>query len=382
MKKFNTFLLILLIFSCFIVFDNKNLYAENNYTIKIETNAVYNTEETNLDKHKFQADYQDNNTISFVATAYNGDQTVSDIELSYTWYDITNGENPILLSTNNTLTLDKTYTSDGTHIIYVGEKSYQVKVSGYGIADFSANLTVYITDSTNEIIVTSLSEPLGVNQYGEYILTQNSNPFEINALLATKSKVDTTINWFLKTPNSSSFILIAEGPTCAILPYNFVSSTNGYGVYKIFAGAQSSSIFYTSKMITFKATAGNLNENLTYNISSKTINNTKAEVEAFTFTLDNASSDGIDFSKIIWYINNQKYACGESFTYEPTSNETFVVEAKYQGASLTPLATLETTPKSTGTLKMVLVVAGIVAVLSVIFAISVKTLNKRRDVTW
>ena len=382
MKKINIFLLILLIFSCFIVFNNKNTFAENNYTIKISTNAIHNTEQTNLAEGKFEADYTSNNIISFVAKAYDGEQELLGLDLNYTWYDITNEENPIMLSTTDTLTLDKTYTTSGTHIIYVGEKSYQVKVSGPNISDFSFNLTVNITDTTNQIIITSLNKPLGVNQYGEYIIAKNTEYFEINALIATKSKVDTTINWFLKTPNSSSFVLIAEGPTCPLSPNNIISSANGYGTYKIYAGAQTSSVFYSSKMITFKATASNLNQSQTYNISSKTIDNSKAEVEAFVFTLSNASMEGIDFSKIIWYINNQKFASGESFTYEPTSNETFIVEAKYQGASLTPLALLETTPKSTGTLKLILIIAGVVAILTTIFGISVKVLNKRRDVIW
>lgn len=381
MKKINVFLLILLVFSCFFVFDSNPVLAENPYTIKISTNAIHDTEQTNLDKYTFYAEYSSNNMITFDASVYNGDQLATDVAFTYSWYDVTNKENPILLSNSSSLTLDKSYTQTGTHLIYVGEKAYQVKVSSEGIEDFSVNLSVNISDTTNQIIVTNISKPLGVNHYGQHLITKSTDSFEINAFLC-KPKVDTTITWFLKTPNSSAFTLLAEGPTCAIFPYNLVNSENGFGEYKIYAGAQSSSILFTSKMITFKASAGELNEALNYTISSKTIDNSKAEVEAFTFTLDGASSEGIDFSKIIWYVNNKKYACGESFTYEPTNNETFVVEAKYQGASLTPLATLETTPKSTGTLKMILIVAGAVCVLSIIFGISVKTLNKRRDVTW
>lgn len=381
MKKINIFLLILMVFSCFVIFDNNTVFAENNYTIKITTNAVHNTEQTNLEKYEFEADYTSNDIITFEAYVYNGEEIVSDIELTYTWYDITNRENPILLSTNNSLTLDKIYSDEGTHLIYVGEKSYQIKVSAQGLEDFSENLVVNITDSTNQIIVTNLSKALGVNQSGQYLITKSTQAFQVDALLS-KLKVDSTINWFLKTPNSSSYIMFAEGPTCPITPSSLISSKNGFGEYKLFAGAQSSSILFTSPMITFKASAEELNPELTYSISSKTIDNTKAEVEAFTFTLENASTDGIDVSKIIWYINSQKYASGESFTYEPTNNESFVVEAKYQGASLTPLASLETTPKSTGTLKMILVIAGVIAILSTIFGISVKTLNKRRDVTW
>ena len=279
------------------------------------------------------------------------------------------------------LTLNKSYSSSGSHLIYVGTKHYQVKISGDGIQEYSINLSVDISDTSNQIIVTSISQPLGVNQDGDYLISQKTPAFEAEAILS-KLKVDSTINWFLKTPNSSTYTLIAEGPICPITPSSLVSSTNGYGEYKLYAGAQSSSILYSSPIITFKAPAGDLNQNLAYSITSKTVDNSKAEVEAFIFTLENAASDGIDFSKIIWYINNQKYASGESFTYEPTNNETFVVEAKYQSASLTSLATLETTPKSTGTLKMVLIIGGVIAVLSIIFAISVKTLNKRRDVIW
>lgn len=381
MRKFNIFLLILLVFSCFFIFDNKNTYAESNYTIKISTNAIYNTETTDLDKYEFFADYESNNIITFVASLHNGQTPVDTSNLTFAWYDITAKDNPIFLSANETLTLDKTYTSSGSHLIYAEKRSYQITISGDGIEDIYANLTVNISDTKNQIIVTSLNKALNVNQYGNYIINKQTEAFEVNSRLS-KSNVEATISWFLKTPNSSSYKLIAEGPTCAIYPYNLITSENGFGEYKLYAGAQSSSILFTSKLITFKASAGELNESLDYSITSKTIANTKAEVEAFTFTLDNAEADGIDHSKIIWYINNQKLGSGASFTYEPTSNETFVVEAKYQGASLTPLASLETTPQSTGTLKMILVIAGIVLVLSTIFGIYVKILNKRRDVTW
>lgn len=380
MKKFNIFLLILMAFSCFLIFENNNTHAETNYSIKISTNAIYDTEKTDLEKYLFYSDYTSNDIISFVATVYD-DEAIAQEELNYTWYDITNEDNPVLLSNTNTLTLDKIYTESGSNLIYVGTKQYQINVFGDGISEFYVNLTVDISDTSNKIIVTKLSQAIGVNQNGQYLINQNTQPFQVNAMLS-KLKVDSVINWFLKTPNSSSFILIAEGPTCAINPSSLITAQNGYGEYKLFAGAQSSSLLFTSPVIRFKAIASELDPNLAYTISSKVIENTKAEVEAFTFTLQNASIDGIDCSKIVWYINNQKQATGESFTYEPTNNETFKVEAKYQGASLTPLAELETSPKSTGTLKLVLIVVGVVAVLSLIFGISVKTLNRRRDVTW
>ena len=379
MKKLNIFLLLLLAVSCFFVNGNIHAKAESTYTIKLTTNAIYNLEKTNLEKYLFYADYVDNNYITFDATLYNGTDPVALDGLTYTWTDVTNEDNKTVLSNNSKLALDKICSETGSHLIYVGTKHYQISITGSGV-EISQTLTVDITDTSNQIIVTKMSEPFGMDASGAYLIDKNSVPFQVQSILS-KLKVDCTTNWFLKTPNSSSFDLLASGNVCSLSPASLVTSTNGFGEYKLFAGAQSSSILYTSEIITFKASAGTVvPEN--YHITSKVVDNSKAEVQAFTYTLENASLDGIDFSKVIWYVNGVRQAKGETFTYEPTNNEKYVVEVKYKGASLTSLGTIETTPKSTGTLKMILFIAGGVAVISVIFGLVVKAFNKRRDNIW
>ncbi|MBQ7884653.1 MAG: hypothetical protein IJ318_00970 [Clostridia bacterium] len=381
MKKFNIFLLLLLVFSCFLVLGNTSTKAEEAYTIKISTPAVCNADKTNLDKYLFCADYTANEQISFTATLTNsaGDANLSG--LTYKWEKIIDSNNSVTLTNISTLTLDKNYSESGNNLIYVGkDQHYKVTISGDGISA-EAILTVIIEETTPQLIVTSLSSALGMNPSGAYVINKDTQPFAIRSILS-RINVDSTTNWYLKTPNSSSYDLFYSGNICPITPTSLISAQNGFGEYKIYAGAQSSSILYTSPIIIFKATANELNLEDNYHIISRVINNTKAEVEAFTFTLENASANGIDTTKILWYINGIRHGKGETFTYEPTNNETFVVEAKYKGASLTLLSTLSTTPKSTGTLKMVLIIAGSVAVLSLIFGLTVRAFNKRRDNVW
>lgn len=380
MKKLNFIFLVLFAISFSIIYCNShNANADADYKIQITTSANYSSL-TDLAKYSFVAGYSDNNVITFQAHLFDGENESGISNLTYKWIEKSTGN---ILSNSEFLVLTNEYNSNSGYIITVGKKTYTIEITGEAI-NKTADLVVEITDNAyGQIIETQISRPLETNSNGDYKITKNSTEFYINSILC-KTPSTETINWYYKTPNSSTFdIYETNQKNCKITPANLVSSRNGFGLYKFYASAQSNATLYTSKIICFETTAESLNDDTTrYVITQKVIGNTKAELEAFTFTLENAEKDCLDFNKILWYINDVKVGVGESFSYEPTSGETFVVKAQYKGASLTPLAELTTTPKATGTLKLVLYVIGGVVVLSVIFAISVKILNKKRDVVW
>lgn len=195
--------------------------------------------------------------------------------------------------------------------------------------------------------------------------------------------------WHLKTPNSTAYKKIytvnKNNATGNVLENvnTYFSSENGFGEYKLFASAKTSAMVITSNVITFEVKAGELDlKNMSkYSITKQVVNNSKAEVEAFSFLLNNAKNDWLDYGKIVWYVNGEKTAVGESFVYQPETTESFKLEVKYE-TSNTSIAEITIKPNSTGTIKLLLIIAGVVVVLSGIFAISVKALNKKRDVVW
>ncbi len=383
MKKIGIFLLALMSFSFFIIFGSStNAPAlADAYKIQITTTANYSALDSDLANGVFSAGYADNEVITFEANLYANDSEVTYADLTYVWKDTTTASNPIEICNTKYLLLSKKITPEEGVTMMVGTKHYEVTITGSGI-NLSFTLMVEITDNADhEIVTTQISRPLEF-QSGMYLINKKTEKFTVQAILS-KAKVDCTINWFLKTPNSSTYDLIKENDDYDFIPSKVINSKSGFGVYKLYASAQSSSVLYVSKVIYFKAVAGELNSDLNnYAISKKVINNTKAELEAFTFTLENASTDGLDFDKILWYINDVKMGKGESFSYEPTTAETFTVKVQYKGTILTPIKELSVTPHTTGALKLILYIAGGVAVLTIIFVISVKRLNKKRDVVW
>lgn len=379
MKKINIFLLLLSIFSfCLIFVETNKVKAEGTYTIKITTDAI-GTDNSNIDEYYFEANYSANSSIVFTANLYDGLNKI-DNSFTYEWKDVSTN---VVVCTSGVFELNKLYSTDTKNLLSIDEKTYKLTVKGNSI-DQSVDFKVNIIDDVNgQIILTNVSRPLEVNVDGSYKISNKVSTFQLKAVLS-KAKVDCTINWYLKTPNSSTFNLYAQdNSSCTITPSELIGSDNGFGLYKFYACAQTSSVLYTSKMIYFEATAGELNSNLNvYTITQKTINNTKSDLEAYTYTLEHAKDDCLDFNKIIWFVNGKKLGTGESFSYEPTTTATYVVTAQYQGANLVELSSIETTPRSTGALKLALYILGGVAIISIIFAISVKVINKKRDVVW
>lgn len=379
MKKLHFFIIFAVIFSFSFVFFNFNtVKADGEYSIKITTDAVC-TKDTNLDLNYFNIGYSQNNIIKFSAKVFEGNTELDANDLTYNWY-VFNTET--VVCSNPVFTLKKDFSENLQEIIMLGEKKYTLKVSGTNFnknVDFSIDV---IDDSSHEIILTKLNRSLETNDQGAYVVTNKTSKFTIQALLA-KSKVDCTINWYLKTPNSSTYDLMVINGDFVVDPSKIITSENGFGTYKIYASAQSSSVLFTSKIIYLEAVAGELSTDLAkYTINKTVIKNSKTELEAFTFSLNNATEDGLDYNRIVWFLNSKKVAIGQNFSYEPTTSEAFVVSVQYQNANLVFLDETQTTPRTTGTLKFVLYISGVVALLSIIFAISVRRLNKKRDVVW
>ncbi len=243
-----------------------------------------------------------------------------------------------------------------------------------------------------EMISTTVTG-LTAESENQYSLLKSTSNITITASINATPQPDigNGFMWHLKTPNSASYVKVFEGDgtkenngsTYTFEPSTIVSSENGFGAYKLFVSAKTSASVITSKVLCFNVDAGNLDENTSkYTISKQTINNSKAEVEAFTFSLNNAKEDWLDYTKIVWFVNGTKIAVGKSFAYEPETTESFRLEVKYQTGNLISIASINVKPNSTGTLKLVLVIAGVVVVLSAIFAITLKSLNKKRDVVW
>lgn len=386
MKKINILAIFLMIFSIFFVFDGKSVMAEEVVPqVKISTSATY-LNGTNLQTGVFKFGFLDNESITFECSLIVDDETVIEEDnLTYEWLDLTTDtQNPTILqsSLHNTLVLAKSIDVNDLRSLTTGTRLLGVHITG-GINNYDLYnyFSVEVVDnSTHELILTKLSRNLEIVQ-GSYKITTTTDYFNILSRLATQE--DSIVSWYYLTPNTCAYELYptASDGSCQVVPSSLIGD-HGYGKYMFFASASKNSTIYTSKVVCFEAMAQDLRQENNYYISKKVVDNSKTDIEAFTFTLENARKDGLDFNKILWYVNNVKVGRGESFSYEPTKTDTFVVSAKYQGASLTLLSDINVTPKTTGTIKLVLILIGSVAVLSLIFGISVKHLNKKRDVVW
>lgn len=381
MKKLHIFMIFALIFSFgFVFFNMQNVKADSNYNIKITTDAICEAN-TDLNTYNFHIGYSKNDAVFFEADLYDNDTKLDLTDLSYVWKNATTNET---ICQERILSFKKDFSENQNNILMIGEKRISVSITnGSGTIKLDRTFSVDIIDDANhEVIITKTDSEIETNATGAFLINNKTPDFTIKAIVSTTKK-DCTINWFLKTPNSNTYNMIVQNGDCVIKPRELITSYNGFGTYKLYASAQSSSILYTSKTIYFEATAGELSSDISkYRIVKTIINNSKSDLEAFTFTVSNASEDGLDFNKLFWYVNNEKLGKGESFSYEPTSTAPISVKVEYQGANSISLDELEVSPRTTGTLKLLLYILGVVVVLSIIFTISVKRINKKRDVVW
>jgi len=383
MKKLCIFLTIALTFSIFAIFTPTVSRAEG-YTVGITATAQHqsDTGNTNLpiDQNRLEVDYSLYKTINLEASlnGYNGEGV-----LTYVWKDTTNNAN-LVVATQANLTLDKVLDQDLANLMRMGIKTYQVTISNEAEnINISQTITLEITSQNGKIILIESPKNLTTNSSGQYVINNNTNNILISSKMATTNDSAIPV-WYYKTPNSSTYNFFSEGSNCTIIPKDLISSKNGYGVYKFFACCQINNNVYTSDTLEFVCNAGSaVDTEGHYSITSDIVPNSKAQVEAYAYTLKNAANDHLDFNKIIWFVEGEKVGAGETFTYEPTSNKEYSVSVKYQTADgFQTLAVTTTKPASTGTVYLIIYILAGALVLFVIFIINVKRLNKKRDVVW
>lgn len=297
---------------------------------------------------------------------------------TYQWKN----SNGFVLSNSAELILHKKIESMSNEPIMVGDSTYTVTIINSDGESAEKSILVRISD--NKLLSTIQS--FAINEIPESI-TNSSSALSFYAKLPVVSGVTTT--WQIKTPNATSYRDIATTEKFTFDPSQMLTPENGYGEYRLFAIAHDSktSKTYYSKTFTINASAPELGANTSaYTISSTVVDNSKANIEAFKFTLSTTANLNVD--NIYWYVSENdvlvKTSTGDFFVYEPTTTDAFKVVAKYKTPSnnLIELASYRGSPQVTGTHILIIYIVVAVAVLSIILAISIKITNKKRDVVW
>lgn len=325
----------------------------------------------------FTADYSDflgNSSITFTGKEVPSDQNPSSKTFVYKWQSATGK----VVSHSANLTLYKTSNWFDTQLISFGETRYKLTITDEQGNTLEKAISVRITDNLNACKLFTYDPiiPAEVNSLSE--------PLEFSAKLPIVN--GTSINWYVKKPNSANYILAETNKEQFVFdPAVMVNNQNGFGEYQVLAIAQNKNTkkYYYSKTYFInaveKATSINQEE---YKIISKVINNTKAKIEAFKYSIQN--SENLNVENIYWYLNDVRVATGETFTYEPTTTDVYKIIAKYKKSdnAIVEIGTHRETPNATGTLELILVLLACGVVLSAIFATSIIVTNKKRDVIW
>lgn len=325
----------------------------------------------------FNADYAyfiDSGAICFSASLTpDGDNNASIMPV-YEWKT----SSGTIVSTSSDLVLKKTISSPTDPMIIIGESRYVCTITNLADGSFEeVGVTVKITDSnTCKMQTFSSNIPESVTK--------------LNSILSFFAKLPiasgTTINWYLKTPNSTEFSLVlSNSETFDFEPASLINAQNGYGKYQIMAigNNKNTNQYYYGKIYSIFGTTPNPDFAETkYNISSKIVENTKANIEAFKYTLTNIQNLNPD--QIYWYINNTRMSSGTTFTYEPQATDAYKIIAKYKNddGTIIELDTIKQEPKVTGTYILFIYIGAGVLALTIIFSISIIVTNKKRDVVW
>ena len=114
-----------------------------------------------------------------------------------------------------------------------------------------------------------------------------------------------TVNWYLKTPNSAEYNIVKSNVDAYMFVCDsIINNTNGFGIYKLMAIAYNKNTkqYYYSKV--FEINGAETTKNIVqteYSIITKKVDNTKANIEAFYYTLSNSTN--LNEANIFWYIN-------------------------------------------------------------------------------
>lgn len=346
-----------------------------NITVKYTDTSTHS--QSTLEGDTYTRDYStiyqnQNYLISFVAnvTGDNGD-------LSYVWRDSNNVE----LSNNKTLTLYRwqQLNPDSPNVILVGRSTYTLTatktVNGQTSTE-QKKITVNITDDTNVLTTAKI----GTKKVAPTTVNAETESFDFYNFLPIANTY--TTSWLLKAPNSNQYEVASEEKSFTFNPAKIINAQNGYGDYILMTKSVDSrkNTFYSNEF-RIQATPLQFLARDSYEIQSSIIANSKANVEAFEFTINN--QDTLNPENLYWYINNVKICSGFKLIHEPTNTEAFRVTVKYRNeGSLTELTTITTKPEATGMGVLIGVIVGSVALLSAILAFSIIKQNKKRDVIW
>lgn len=386
MKKYAIFCLFSLILCVSPFILQNKVYAELvGYTINISSQIAndnsgqyVDTDKFNSATNTFTADYSyfiETGSISFIGSATASEETTTQPSFTYEWKNSAGD----LLTNSSNLVLYKNATTTAQSLILIGETKYVFTIKN--TADNSSEqkvITVKITDSSNTCDLHMFIPTIPAE------VSNASSELKFSAKLPIVN--GSVVNWYLKTPNGSAYNLVqANSEEYSFLPSELVNNKNGFGTYKIMAigyNKNTKTYYYSTD---YEITGTEATKNLVtsdYTIAVRVIDNTRANVEAYEYSLTNSSN--LNCENIVWYINNIKYATGGTFIYEPSDTDAYKVVAKYKktDGTITEIATHRQEPNATGTEQLIIYIAVAVAVLSAIFATSIIITNKKRDVVW
>jgi len=385
MKKLHFFAIFLLIATVFTFCPKQIAYGElSGYTINIFAKVATSQSGNYTDSENFNAvtntlsdDYSSFGTdgsIIFTGQAVaTGEENSS--TLAYEW-KTSSGE---VLTNSSSLILYKKAQTQEQPLIMIGETKYVLTITNSQDSSYSQIVvTTKITDtsSTCQLLTYTPTIPAEVNSLSDNLSFSAKLPI-VNG---------TTINWYLKTPNSSSFNIVKSNvENYVFTTSSIINNANGFGTYKLMAIAYNKNTknSYYSKTIEINGveTAKTIVQS-DYTINVKKVDNTKANIEAFYYTLSNSTN--LNEQNIFWYINSTRMHSGSSFTYEPLNTDAYKIIVKYQKAdgTLIELSNLKQEPATTGTYILIIYIGVAVVILSTILAISIIITNKKRDVVW
>lgn len=386
MKKYTIFCLFLLTLCVMPYIFQNDVYAElTGYTINItsqiandDSGQYIDTDKFNSATNTFTADYSDfieTGSISFVGSAVASEETTVVPAFTYEWK---NSAGDVLTNSAN-LVLYKNASTTAQSLILIGETKYVFTITN--TTDNSSEqkvITVKITDSNNACDLHMFLPTVPAE------VTNASSELKFSAKLPIVN--GSAINWYLKTPNGTAYNLVqSNSEEYLFRPSAVVNNKNGFGTYKVMAigyNKNTKSYYYSTdyEIIGTEATKNLVTSD--YTIAVRVIDNTRANIEAYEYSLTNSSN--LNCENIVWYINNIKYATGSTFIYEPSDTDAYKVVAKYKrtDGTITEIATHRQEPNATGTEQLIIYIVVAVAILSAIFAVSIIVTNKKRDVVW
>ena len=369
MKKTYILLIFLLFFSVVALTNVKNAYADGPTTFDVVFTS--NKEGFNTINNTLTFDYAElTSGTSFVTITASVNNHEID-EFDFEWKN----ESAEILSETEELQLDKT-NDDKKYLIMVGESKFTLTISPKNSTVKQQKIVVIKVTDNNEKCKMFISR-----DNSQTNINASTAEINISAILPITAKH--TINWYVKTPISNTYSLaLAKSSDFVFDPKVYITPDNGFGYYNIIATAtDSKNKVYYSSTIKYNAVPERSDVDIIYEIVSQKAKNTRANVQATTYTL--SSLKGLDPTYIFWYVNDVRMCSGAAMTYEPDKTDEYVVTAKYQqGTSLFVLATVTTKPLPTNIHVYVLCGVGVLLAITGIFAASIIITNKKRDVVW